>query len=182
MIERSDKIITWANLITFSGIISAITSIYFVWQGQKTDLNNLQWFIGAYIYTAVSDLIDGMVARRFGTSAWGEIMDPVRDKLIVIGTILLVNWQIFIIVAMIEMVGIYFSNKVRQMRSDHFVTKVSKWVTGFQFVATGILGALHIWSPQTISWWLLWILCLLSCVRLASYFHEYNRIKLSNGF
>jgi phosphatidylglycerophosphate synthase len=183
MIERSDKIVTCANLITFSGIITALASIYLVWQGQKNDLITLLWFVLAYIYTAISDLADGEIARRFGISALGEIMDPARDKLIVL-VILIVSWQIFIVVAVIEMTSIYFSGKVRKLARAHVVTKTSKWVTTFQFLVIGILGILYMWPTDSINYYLLWLICLLSCIRLGSYFHEYNRLKLmrSNGF
>jgi cardiolipin synthase len=39
------------------------------------------WRLGILAATAASDLIDGPLARRFGSSAVGPVVDPIADKL-----------------------------------------------------------------------------------------------------
>jgi phosphatidylglycerophosphate synthase len=39
------------------------------------------WRLGVLAASAASDLLDGPVARRFGSSALGPIVDPIADKL-----------------------------------------------------------------------------------------------------
>jgi phosphatidylglycerophosphate synthase len=40
-----------------------------------------RWRLGLVAAAAASDLLDGQLARRFGSSALGSIIDPVADKL-----------------------------------------------------------------------------------------------------
>lgn len=45
------------------------------------------WAFGGFVLTAVTDVLDGAVARRLGeVSVFGRIADPLVDKLLVLGT------------------------------------------------------------------------------------------------
>ncbi len=46
------------------------------------------WAFAIFAFAAVTDTIDGWVARRWdGVTRWGQIADPIADKLLVIGTL-----------------------------------------------------------------------------------------------
>jgi CDP-diacylglycerol--glycerol-3-phosphate 3-phosphatidyltransferase/cardiolipin synthase len=40
-----------------------------------------RWRLGIVALAAVTDLLDGPVARRFGSSAFGAVLDPIADKM-----------------------------------------------------------------------------------------------------
>lgn len=42
---------------------------------------NAEWRLGILAAAAATDLLDGPLARRFGSSALGSVIDPVADKL-----------------------------------------------------------------------------------------------------
>ncbi|MEX0592114.1 MAG: CDP-diacylglycerol--glycerol-3-phosphate 3-phosphatidyltransferase [Nitriliruptoraceae bacterium] len=47
------------------------------------------WAFGVFVVAALTDSIDGWVARRWqGVTAWGELADPVADKLLIVGAML----------------------------------------------------------------------------------------------
>jgi len=47
-----------------------------------------------YFIAGVSDGLDGYLAKRFGwTSRLGSILDPLADKLLLVGTFLVLGWQ-----------------------------------------------------------------------------------------
>jgi len=47
------------------------------------------WAFGVFVFAALTDSIDGWVARRWqGVTAWGELADPVADKLLIIGAMM----------------------------------------------------------------------------------------------
>lgn len=53
-------------------------------------LDSLQrWGVYIFIISALTDLFDGILARRLhAESRWGAILDPIADKILVCGTIL----------------------------------------------------------------------------------------------
>lgn len=52
------------------------------------------WAFGIFIFAALTDSIDGWVARRLvGVTRWGQIADPLADKALVIGSLAVLAWQ-----------------------------------------------------------------------------------------
>lgn len=46
------------------------------------------WAFGIFVFAAATDSIDGWVARRWhGVTKWGQIADPIADKLLIIGSL-----------------------------------------------------------------------------------------------
>lgn len=46
------------------------------------------WAFGIFVFAAATDTVDGWVARRWhGVTRWGQLADPIADKLLVIGTL-----------------------------------------------------------------------------------------------
>ena len=46
------------------------------------------WAFGIFCFAAATDSIDGWVARRFhGVTRWGQLADPIADKLLIIGSL-----------------------------------------------------------------------------------------------
>ncbi len=75
----SDHIFTWSNLISLSRVLVVIPIIYLHIQNDY-EVNALIW--GLIIYGAVSDYLDGLVARwRNEISELGKVLDPIADKL-----------------------------------------------------------------------------------------------------
>lgn len=47
------------------------------------------WAFGVFVFAALSDSVDGWVARRYeGVTPWGQLADPLADKLLVGGVLL----------------------------------------------------------------------------------------------
>ena len=46
------------------------------------------WAFGIFIFAALTDSIDGWVARRLiGVTRWGQLADPAADKVLIIGSL-----------------------------------------------------------------------------------------------
>lgn len=77
----------WANLITVGrGVLAAV-----VWAlTQHAEVGGPGWWWAAFLlfaFTAATDVLDGAVARHLGqVSVFGRIADPLVDKLLVLGT------------------------------------------------------------------------------------------------
>lgn len=65
------------------------------------------WAFGIFLFAAATDSIDGWVARRWhGVTTWGQLADPIADKLLIIGSLAslaivgeLPLWAVVVIVA-----------------------------------------------------------------------------------
>jgi CDP-diacylglycerol---glycerol-3-phosphate 3-phosphatidyltransferase len=46
------------------------------------------WAFGIFLFAALTDSVDGWVARRWhGVTRWGQLADPIADKLLIIGSL-----------------------------------------------------------------------------------------------
>lgn len=51
------------------------------------------WALAVFVFAALTDSIDGWVARRFaGVTRWGQLADPLADKALVIGSLAILAW------------------------------------------------------------------------------------------
>ena len=160
----SKYFLTWANLVTFSGILALGVAMWL-------RINGDHWIgLIVYAYAAATDLLDGRVARwqetrgGAGISAFGEKLDPIRDKLLVL-ILLTVSLQLSLVLAGLELISIFFSDLVREKLGYHYITPMSKSVTMVQLILIGIMLV----APDQL-WSLFFPLYLLTMIRAHSYY------------
>ena len=74
----SHRIFTLANLITFCRLVLTLVFFFLYINGENRYLA-----LACYAVAAVTDFLDGQVARRTQTVSWlGKMMDPVMDRLL----------------------------------------------------------------------------------------------------
>ena len=80
----SNAVFTVANVITFCRLILTLIFLALF----STDGN--RWVaLGCYVTAAVTDFLDGQIARRTQTVSWlGKIMDPIMDRVLLITGVL----------------------------------------------------------------------------------------------
>jgi CDP-diacylglycerol--glycerol-3-phosphate 3-phosphatidyltransferase len=102
-----DDAINLPNLLTMLRIALIPGVLFLLWEG--TPKSNF-WAVILYIGTALTDLVDGYLARRWGQiSVLGKFLDPLADKLLVMATLI---WLAYLgrlpflgVVAVIIMLG-----------------------------------------------------------------------------
>jgi CDP-diacylglycerol---glycerol-3-phosphate 3-phosphatidyltransferase len=90
------------------------------------------WAFGIFVFAALTDSIDGWVARRWhGVTRWGQLADPIADKLLIIGSLAslalvgeLPWWAVNVIVAREAAVTLL---RVRMVRRLDLVMPASSW-------------------------------------------------------
>ncbi len=84
----SNQIFTLANLITLCRFILTLTFLYlFVNHGNRAVA------VTCYVVAAVTDFLDGQVARRTQTVSWlGKICDPIMDRVLLFTGVLGLVW------------------------------------------------------------------------------------------
>jgi cardiolipin synthase len=141
------------NLLTYARIaavpmIAACLFVVAVFDGGFW----LRWVaLAIFIAAAITDLVDGWYARRFGQlSTLGRMLDPIADKLLV-GTCLLMlaadgtirGWSLWaaIIILCREILVSGMREYLAELRVSLPVSQLGKWKTFMQLLAIGFLLA-----------------------------------------
>jgi CDP-diacylglycerol--glycerol-3-phosphate 3-phosphatidyltransferase len=132
--------------------------------------NHAYWGTGLFCVAALTDQVDGWIARRSGkTTDLGRILDPVADKILVMATLIVLvpvlpGWMVAAIVAREFIVsGLRLAALERGVVvSARDIAKLKAWA---QAVAAGLGGlALGGAIGDRIAWWGLLVALVLTLV------------------
>jgi cardiolipin synthase len=126
-----------------------------------------------YVVAAVTDWLDGYLARRLDQgSAFGRMLDPIADKLLVVAALVLLvatgeiaGWSLVAVLAILlrEIAVSGFREHLGPIGVVVPVTQLAKWKTTFQLVALGVLIApVAVIQPWGIA--LLWVAAALTVI------------------
>ena len=112
----------------------------------------LRWAaLGVFIAAAITDVLDGYVARAYSQqSSLGRMLDPIADKLLVASCLLMLaadgiihGWSLWaaIVILCREILVSGLREYLAALRVSVPVTKLAKWKTTIQLVAIGFLLA-----------------------------------------
>ncbi len=81
----------WANRITaIRGILTLVVWVLLAIAAHRPSVPLLWTAFVVFVIAASTDFLDGMLARKFGDeSVFGRIADPLVDKMLIIGTLIL---------------------------------------------------------------------------------------------
>ncbi|MGB0111916.1 MAG: CDP-diacylglycerol--glycerol-3-phosphate 3-phosphatidyltransferase [Ilumatobacteraceae bacterium] len=167
-----DKLATWANAITVGRLL--LSPLMF-WAIPSDDQGSWIAFVLWFVLCS-SDGIDGYIARRHGTTSAGAFLDPLADKVLVLGAMFtLVSTGVFwvvpvIIIAAREFIISVYRVLVGGKGISVPASKLAKYKTFFQQLAV----AFAIFPPTAVdaTWlWngLLWIAVVLALYSGAQY-------------
>lgn len=136
-VPPNERILTFPNVVTTAGIICIFFSFSNAYYGNR--VAGLIFFLAVVI----SDFIDGFSARfieskwpGYGISRVGEILDPLRDKGVVVVLLPLNIWMAAAVI-FFETIEIITAARVRKKAGRHIVAIESKAITAIQFVLIG---------------------------------------------
>ena len=141
------------NLLTFARIIAVpavVACLY--WQNILQGGVWLRWVaLFIFISAGVTDVLDGYFARKWGEqSAFGRMLDPIADKLLVASCLLMLaaddtirGWSLWaaIVILCREILVSGLREYLAELRVSVPVTRLAKWKTTLQLVAVGFLIA-----------------------------------------
>src|ERR1700719_538197 len=141
------------NILTFARIAAiplVVGCIY--WQAILDGPLWLRWVaLAVFIAAAVTDFLDGYYARIWDQhSAFGRMLDPIADKLLVASCLLMLaadksvhGWTLWaaIVILCREILVSGLREYLAALRVSVPVTKLAKWKTTIQLVAIGFLLA-----------------------------------------
>lgn len=141
------------------------------------------WFAFClFVVMSISDFFDGWIARRFNmASAFGRVMDPIADKVVVgvmlpllIGMGLIEAWHTLAVYLILTRE--FVISGLREYLAGSLVihvTTLAKWKTTMQLVATGAVLLSAAWAPATLpAIALLWIAAALTVITGIDYLRQ----------
>ena len=179
MSNDPSAIATWANLVTVARLL--ISPVLFA----LIDGNRGSWSaVGLWFVLCATDGIDGFLARRHGATRSGAFLDPLADKVLVLGAMFtLVQRDVFWLlpVALItvrELAIQLYRTFVGAKGISVPASRIAKLKTLAQQLAVG--AALLPWTALDATWtWhvLLWIAVGLTLVSGADYMLKAQRSR-----
>src|SRR2546430_1741836 len=151
----------------------------------------LRWVaVVIFISAGVTDVLDGYFARKWGEqSAFGRMLDPIADKLLVASCLLMLaadgtirGWSLWaaIVILCREILVSGLREYLAELRVSVPVTQLAKWKTTLQLVAVGFLIAgkagdavVPVVTPIGLA--LLWLSALLTLYTGWGYFRAGDR-------
>lgn len=141
-----------------------------------------------FIVASITDYFDGYLARsRNETSAFGRLLDPIADKLLVASALIViladnmvhpVNFIPVIIILCREILVSGLREFLAEVHVGMPVTRLAKWKTGFQMTALSMMLLKGFWLWGGIGEILLWIAGVLTFITGYQYFQKsLNYIK-----
>lgn len=151
-----------------------------------------------FLIAGISDFFDGYIARKFDcASKFGELMDPIADKLVVITVLVILSasgdadFIPVLIIILREILVSGYREFIYANQGEMPVTKLAKWKTTMQFVAVTLLlfypvvGAAEIQNIGQILLWLAAVLTFITgyqyTIHTLSFVREVNEPKKKKG-
>ncbi|WP_248308511.1 CDP-diacylglycerol--glycerol-3-phosphate 3-phosphatidyltransferase [Bosea sp. 124] len=137
------------NLLTY-GRILAIPALVAILFWPRDDW--MRWLaLGIYTLAAVTDYLDGYIARAWSQqSAIGRMLDPIADKLLVCALLLMLvadgtihGWSLWaaIVILCREILVSGLREFLAELKVSVPVSRIAKWKTTAQLLALGFLVA-----------------------------------------
>lgn len=169
------------NLLTISRIL--VIPVIFL----SIYITSQLWAVFAailFIIASITDYLDGYLARsRNETSAFGRLLDPIADKLLVASALIVIlakpgmvdtklSFIPVIVILCREILVSGLREFLREVNVGMPVTRLAKWKTGFQMTALSMMLLKGVWYWGGIGEILLWIAGVLTFVTGYQYFQK----------
>lgn len=177
-----NAIATWANAVTVGRIL--VSPLMFV---VIPDYAGGSWVAFAlWFVLCSSDGIDGYLARRHGSTRSGAFLDPLADKVLVLGAMFTlvsrdVYWALPVLIIAAREVAISMYRVLVGAKGISVpASRLAKWKTLFQQLSVGFAIAPLTVDDATWLWlWLLWISVVFTTVSGLQYLWRAQKLRKS---
>lgn len=138
-----------------------------------------------FVAASITDYLDGYLARAWNeTSAFGRLLDPIADKLLVATALVVIlakpdmySWSLTVIPAFVilcrEILVSGLREFLREVNVGLPVTKLAKWKTAFQMTALSMMLFKDLWIGWSyLGEFLLWVAAVLTFITGYQYYQR----------
>lgn len=175
-----NAIATWANAVTVGRILVSPLMFVLIPDGGKGS-----WVaFGLWFVLCVSDGIDGYLARRHGTTRSGAFLDPLADKVLVLGAMFTlvsrdIFWVLPVLLIAVREVGISMYRTLAGAKGVSIpASRLAKFKTLAQQLSVGFALAPLTTNDATWLWlWLLWVSVALTIISALQYVYRARKVR-----
>ncbi len=154
---------TPANAVTLLRVLGAGLLAILLLASSSRD-----WVLALFFVLAISDSLDGLLARRQGTTRSGAFLDPLADKILVACTLVPLAWSgsvpwlpVVLLLVREVAISIFRSYALRHGASvpaslagklKTFVTLVAAGLLLLQDASVQVAGLVLLWIAVVVSW------------------------------
>ncbi len=177
---------TFPDQLTLARALAVpLVVVLFAWEFES----HAYWATAVFVVAMATDQIDGWLARRWNqTSAFGSLLDPIADKVLVMAALVMLigegvapAWMVAAIVVREVLVsGLRLAAIERGIVvAARDLGKLKTWA---QAVAVGVggLAAAGAWSAD-VAWWVLLVAVLLTLISGLDYARVAPRLLRADG-
>lgn len=169
------------NLLTISRIV--VIPVIFL----SIYIHSEAWMMLAgvlFVLASITDYLDGYLARsRNETSAFGRLLDPIADKLLVASALIVILAKPDMVVTKLSFVPVIvilcreilvsgLREFLCEVKVGMPVTRLAKWKTAFQMTALSMMMFKGLWVWGGIGEVLLWVAGVLTFITGYQYFQK----------
>ena len=174
---------TPANVVTLLRLLFSVPVL--VWILDEPDAS---WgTLSGWLFLWLTDGLDGFLARRDGTTRSGAFLDPLADKILVIGAFIALgirgdfSWVAIAIVTAREVIALVYRAVEGRRGVSMPARRLGKWKANVQFLAVTVV----LFPPTSDVEWvrdtMLWLAVVLSVVSFVDLVVAAKRSSRSNG-
>ncbi len=152
------------NILTISRIV--VIPVIFL----SIYIHSIAWSVLTavlFIIAAITDYLDGYLARsRNETSAFGRLLDPIADKLLVVSALMIIvangmvhkiSYIPVVVILCREVLVSGLREFLAEVNVGMPVTRLAKWKTAFQMTALSLIllgqtSGVFAWSGEVLLW------------------------------
>jgi cardiolipin synthase len=173
MILNIPTALTWLRIV----LIPVFVGIYYIPQEWLTPVMANWTGMGVFALAAVTDWLDGYLARRLGaTSAFGAFLDPVADKLMVAAALILLvelgRAEAYLAIIIIgreiaisalrewmaqlgrsRKTAVAFIGKIKTVAQMTALIALLLWENVIPGISTPLLGTIALWIAAILTLW-----------------------------
>ena len=177
---------TLPDQLTFARLLAVpVVVVLFAWNFP----DHAYWATAVFVVAMATDQVDGWLARRWDqTSAFGTLLDPIADKVLVLAALVMLiaegvvpAWMVAAIVAREFLVSGLRLAAIEKgiVIGARDLGKLKTWAQALA-TAIGGMAAAGVWS-DSVAWWALLVAVVLTWVSGLDYARVVPRLLRSNS-
>ena len=156
-----------ANQVTFVRLLLLPVPVAMVYQG------GVRWMLGAlavYVLLGLTDAIDGILARRYGSTPLGALLDPIADKIFLVAAYIPLADHRIVSIGLVsamfvrELAVTVLRTVALEEKVVFRTSRIAKLKTTVQMAGAGFLLLIWLFPADRVIWSILGVAAVLSLV------------------